>query len=174
MDELVPFGSSAWLTGAASLLAARALDLLSTWFATPSLVMEGNPLVKRLGWRWSIFFNLALCGGIAFYPLGAVVGCTTSVLVAARNLQSAWAVRVTGEESYSHRREELLSQATPGLFLACVFGEATLLLLVGSALVWAAGPADVPLGIGLGIVTYAVAVAFFMTISLWRNRRPAR
>ena len=28
-------------------------------------------------------------------------------------------------------------------------------------------------GIGLGIVTYAIAVAFFTTLSLWRGRRGA-
>ena len=60
------------------------------------------------------------------------------------------------------------------MFLTCVFGEATLLALVGGVLVWTAGPADVPLGIGLGILGYAGAVAFFLTLSLWRNRHAPR
>ena len=28
------------------------MDFLSTWVATPNLVLEGNPIAKKLGWRW--------------------------------------------------------------------------------------------------------------------------
>ena len=86
MDELVPFGSGAWLLGVALLSLGRAADLLTTWFATPDLAMEGNPLVKKHGWKRSILLNVVLCAFIPLYPLGVVVGCTTSLLVAARNL----------------------------------------------------------------------------------------
>lgn len=174
MDELVPFGSGAWLLGVALLGFGRAADLLTTWLATPDLAMEGNPLVKKLGWKRSILLNVVLCVLIPLYPLGVVVGCTTSLLVAARNCQTAWAIRSAGEHTYAQSREDRLSAASSGVFLACVFGEATLLALVGGALVWTAGPADVPLGIGLGILGYAGAVAFFLTLSLWRNRHAAR
>ena len=80
------------------LFVARGMDFLSTWVATPNLVLEGNPIAKKLGWKWGIPLNLALCVGLAFWPLPAIVISTTSVLVAARNFQSAWLMRSLGEQ----------------------------------------------------------------------------
>jgi hypothetical protein len=33
------------------LVAARGMDLLSTWAGTPNLVLEDNPFAKKLGWK---------------------------------------------------------------------------------------------------------------------------
>ena len=65
MDELVPFGGADYWFGAALLVFGRAMDLLSTWFATPTLALEGNPIVKKLGWRRSILLNVVLCATVA-------------------------------------------------------------------------------------------------------------
>jgi hypothetical protein len=100
MDDPVSFGSREYFLMLALLVFARGMDFLSTWIATPNLVLEGNPLAKKLGWRWGIAVNLAVCLGLAFWPLPAIVICTTSVLVAARNFQSAWLMRSLGEERY--------------------------------------------------------------------------
>ena len=43
------------------LLLARGVDFCSTWVATPNLVLEGNPIAKKLGWRWGILLNFASC-----------------------------------------------------------------------------------------------------------------
>ena len=88
MEDAIPFASRLYFIMLALLLFARGMDFLSTYIATPNLVLEGNPLAKRLGWRWGILANLALSFGLAFWPLPAIVICTTSVLVAARNFQS--------------------------------------------------------------------------------------
>jgi hypothetical protein len=174
MADVVPFGSGDYLCWLLLLVFARGADLLSTWVATPNLILEGNPLVKKLGLKWSIAFNVVVCALAAFLPLGAIIGTTASLLVAARNFQAAWAVRTRGEEDYRIWREQRLSETPACLFLGCVFAEAFLLCLIGVALVWTSASAQIPLGIGLGILVYALAVAFFMTISLWRNRRPSR
>ena len=93
MDDLVPFGSRTYGEILVLLFVARGMDFLSTWIATPNMVLEGNPMAKKLGWKWGIPLNLALCFGFAFWPLPAIVISTTSVLVAARNFQSAWLMR---------------------------------------------------------------------------------
>src|SRR5215831_5849259 len=97
MEDFVPFGSRqyAWLF--LLLVVARGMDFLSTWVATPNMVLEGNPIAKKLGWRWGIPLNAGLCILFAFWPLPAIVISTTSVLVAARNFQSAWLMRSLGE-----------------------------------------------------------------------------
>src|SRR4051794_5072013 len=100
MDEFVAFASRDYLLMLAFLLMSRGMDMLSTWVATPNLVLEGNPIAKLLGWRWGLPVNVAFSLMLAFWPLPAVILSTTSLLVAARNFQSAWLMRSLGEEVY--------------------------------------------------------------------------
>src|SRR5213594_5245535 len=100
MDDTVPFGSRTYLLMLVLLVFARGMDFLSTWVATPNLVLEGNPLAKKLGWRWGIPINFGLCFGFAFWPLPAIVISTASVLVAARNFQSEWLMRSLAGQLY--------------------------------------------------------------------------
>ena len=53
-----------------------------------------------LGWRWGLPINVGFSLVLAFWPLPAIVISTTSVLVAARNFQSAWLMRSLGEQVY--------------------------------------------------------------------------
>jgi cobalamin synthase len=98
MDDYVPFGSRTYALMFLLLLVSRGMDFLSTWVATPNMVLEGNPIAKKLGWRWGTVLNFALCVAFAYWPMPAIVISTTSVLVAARNFQSAWLMRSLGGE----------------------------------------------------------------------------
>src|ERR1022692_2612473 len=100
MDDTIPFASRDYFLMVALLAFSRGMDFLSTWIATPNMVLEGNPLAKKLGWKWGIPLNLVMCFGFAFWPLPAIVISTTSALVAARNFQSAWLMRSLGEQRY--------------------------------------------------------------------------
>src|SRR5713226_10585493 len=100
MSDLIPFGSRTYAEIFLLLLIARGMDFLSTWIATPNLVLEGNPIAKKLGWKWGTPINLLLCLSFAMWPLPAVIIATTSLLIAARNFQSAWLMRSLGEEAY--------------------------------------------------------------------------
>src|SRR5438093_11119564 len=99
MDDFLPFPSRDYFLMLLLLLVARGMDFLSTWVATPNLLLEGNPIAKKLGWKWGIVINVAMCFALAFYAVTAIVVATTSLLVAARNLQSAWLMRSLGESS---------------------------------------------------------------------------
>ena len=50
MEDAVQFGSRWYLRLLCLLLAARGMDLLSTRMATPHLMLEANPVARRLGW----------------------------------------------------------------------------------------------------------------------------
>src|SRR5271156_5774812 len=100
IGDTLHFASREYFWFFSLLLFARGMDFLSTWVATPNLVLEGNPLAKKLGWRWGIPVNAAFCFGLALWPLPAIVISTASVLVAARNFQQAWLMRSLGEEHY--------------------------------------------------------------------------
>jgi hypothetical protein len=171
MDDLVPFGGRAYLLHLSLLLVARAADLLSTWIATPAMVLEGNPIARKLGWRWGGIVNLSLCLLLGCWPLAAVIVSTTSLLVAARNFQSAWLMRTLGEEAYRDWYVERIQQARVPLYFFCLAGQVGLTAAVGGGLILFHGGVWIPLGIGIGVVAYAAAVMIYTLLAFWRIRR---
>ena len=57
MEEFVPFASRSYGLMFLLLFVSRGMDFLSTWVATPNMVLEGNPIAKKLGWKWGIPLN---------------------------------------------------------------------------------------------------------------------
>jgi len=154
-----------------ALLFARGMDILSTWIATPNLVLEGNPIAKILGWRWGLPINLGICLVLAFWPLPAIVLSTTSALVAARNFQSAWLMRSMGEEAYRDWHVTRIQETPVTLFLLCLAGNTALTAVIGGLVIVFSKMDVIVFGIGAGIVAYAGAVAFYTLLALWRLRR---
>ncbi len=171
METLVPFGSARYFLLLAVLLLARGADFLSTWVATPNLVLEANPISKRLGWRAGVVLNVVLCLAFALWPLPSIVISTTSLLVAARNFQSAWLMRSLGEEPYRYWLVERVRETPIPLYLFCLLAQSALVASIGLVLMYFSQWFLVPFAVGMGIVTYAVAVTFFTLLSLWRVRR---
>ena len=172
MEELVPFGSRTYWVVLGFMLFARGMDFLSTWVATPNLMLEANPVAKLLGWKWGILLNLVISVAGALWPLPCIVVITTSLLVASRNFQSAWLMRSMGEIHYRGFMAEQLAQAPRGLFLACLAGQTGLFAIVGGALMFFSQFEQlVPFAIGMGLITYAFAVLGFTLLSVWRIRR---
>jgi hypothetical protein len=174
MEDGVPMGSPAYLLCLALLIFARSMDFLSTWIATPNLVLEGNPLAKKMGWRVGVLVNVALVFLLSLWPLSAIVVATASILVAARNFQSAWLMRVMGEEFYRDWHVDRIVEAPLGLYLFCLAGNTLLTAGVGGVLMFFGGTRLVPVAIGMGMIAYAVAVAFYSLLSVWRMRRSSR
>lgn len=173
MDDLLPFLSRYYWLMLTVLLVSRGMDILSTRIATPNLILEGNPIARKLGWRWGLPVNFILCWLLAFSALPAIVISTTSLLVAARNFHSAWLMRSMGEENYREWHVARIQETRATLFLFCLGGNTVLTAAVGGALIYFSGNALVPFGIGVGIVAYACAVAFFTLLAVWRLRRSA-
>ena len=174
IEEFVAFGSSRYWVLLGLLLFARGADFLSTWVATPHMVLEGNPIARRLGWKWGAIVNLGLCVAFATWPLSAIVIGTTSLLVAARNFQSAWLMRTLGEEVYRDWYIEKIQSADVRLYVFCLLGQTLLISGVGSALMIFYEGKLVPFAVGLGIVAYSLAVTFYTSLALWRIRRAMR
>ena len=176
MDDTVPFGSREYLLMLVLLVFSRGMDFLSTWVATPNLVLEGNPIAKKLGWKWGVVVNVVLVTLLALWPLSAIVVATASVLVASRNFQSAWLMHSMGEHAYRDWCVARIRETRPTLYLSCLAGNTLIIAAVGGAVIFFSRLASgeilpVPLGIGMGIVAYAVAVAFYTLLAMWRLRR---
>jgi hypothetical protein len=171
MADLVPFGGADYFVLLGLLLFSRAMDIISTRVATPNLILEANPIVRMLGWRWSIVLNLALCVALAISPLCSIIICTLSLLVAARNFQSAWLMRALGEEFYRSWHAARLRESSFPVFVYCLLAQTALTALLGSAVIYFSPINSIPFAIGVGIVIYAGSAAFFTLLSIWRIRR---
>ena len=174
MDNTVPFASRDYFLMLALLVFSRGMDFLSTWIATPNLVLEGNPLAKKLGWKWGLALNVVLCVALAAWPLSAIVVATASVLVAARNFQSAWLMHSLGEEIYRQWHVERVQETRVTLYLFCLAGNTLLTAAIGAALIYFSNERLVPFAIGMGMVAYAIAVAFYTLLAIWRIHRAAK
>jgi hypothetical protein len=174
MDDTVTFASRDYCLYLLLLIFARGMDFLSTWIATPNLVLEGNPLAKKLGWKWGLALNVVLCVALAAWPLSAIVVATASVLVSARNFQSAWLMHSLGEEIYRQWHVERVQETRVTLYVFCLAGNTLLTAAIGAALIYFSNERLVPFAIGMGMVAYAVAVAFYTLLAIWRIRRAAK
>jgi hypothetical protein len=174
MDDTFQFASRDYCLMLLLLVFARGMDFLSTWIATPNLVLEGNPLAKKLGWKWGLALNVVLCVALAAWPLSAIVVATASVLVAARNFQSAWLMHSLGEEIYRQWHVERVRETRVTLYLFCLAGNTLLTAGIGMALIYFSDLRRVPFAIGMGMVAYAVAVAFYTLLAIWRIRRATK
>lgn len=168
IEDFTTFGSPEYCVLLACVTFSRAMDFLSTWVATPNLLLEANPLARKMGWKLGIVINLILCFLFSLWPLPALVITTTSLLVAARNFQSAWLMRTMGEVNYRVWMTERLTQAPRRLFLGCLIAQAILFVLLGLGLIFFSGWHLVPFGVGMGMITYAAAVGGYTTLSVWR------
>jgi hypothetical protein len=171
MEDFVAWWSREYFTLLAVLVFSRGMDFLSTWVATPNLVLEANPIARRLGWKGGLLINLPLVVLAPAWPLPALIIATASVLVAARNFQSAWLMRSMGEEGYRDWMTRQITRTGLPLYLFALTMQTSLVALVGAALVLFNPDRLVAFAIGMGLMTYACAVAFFNALGVWRLRR---
>lgn len=171
MDDVLAFGSRDYWLMFLLLIFSRGMDILSTWIATPNLTLEGNPIAKKLGWRGGILVNFGVAFGVAFSPMSAIATGTASLLIAARNFQSAWLMRSMGEENYRDWHISRIQETRITLYLLSLAGNTLLVAAVGVALMYFSWRSLIPFAIGFGITFYAAAVAFFTVLGVWRLRR---
>lgn len=171
MELMVPFGSGIYLGLLCLIGFGRGMDFLSTWIATPNLDLEANPIARRMGWKWGLVFNVGICFVFPMWPLPAIIITTTSLLVAARNLQSAWLMRSMGEQAYRLWFSAQLENSPRWLYFFCLVGQTTLYALIGAGLVYFSRIKIenlVPFAVGVGFIAYSLAVLIYSTLSVWR------
>jgi len=171
IGKVLAFASPPYFLMLGLLVFARGMDFLSTWVATPNLLLEGNPLAKKMGWKIGALVNLALCFTFAFWPLTAIIVITAGVLVAAHNFHSAWLMRSMGEHAYREWFLQRLEQTPLPFYFACLLGEIGLTGLIGVGLIFFSPEESIPFAIGFGIVGYTAIVLFYTSLSVWRMRR---
>jgi hypothetical protein len=156
------------------ILLSRLGDIVSTYLVSPTLKLESNPIVRKLGFRFT-FLTLALCV-IPYYHVGlALVVVVPSLLVASSNMSKYWAVKTYGEQEYARRMLVFASQSK--------FSHALLSTLMSSFFIILAGLVLLLLSLdtytwgywfGSGIILYGVIMAMYGSLALYILFKKAR
>jgi hypothetical protein len=157
------------------MLLAQLGDIVSTWLATPKMRLEANPIARRLGWRPLTALKLAFCLLPYADPALAVMTLPVFLLVSSANTGKIWVMRAVGEEAYENWMLSAARKSRPGCAIAGVIAAAFFLWLAG-AILWFLCPdpvTDWGYWFGLGIMVYAVAMAFRIRFYMDMNAREA-
>lgn len=158
-------------------LTGRVLDVLSTYLVSPKLMLEGNPFIRRYGWRLALLTTFFSIFAFASPFLGVVIG-TMSCVMAMSNFQLAPMVRYAGGEAAFRKvisdnaaalfslRRSLRDMITIPLPAFCL--GAALLLETG------ANSNGIFAAVAYGLLTWTASVIFYRTVSLVRVYRRIR
>lgn len=94
------------------ILVSRLGDIISTYLVTPTLKLEANPIVKKLGWRFA-YLTVLICIVPYFHTGAAVMVLVPSLLITSSNISKYWVVKTIGEEEYLKRQLALVSKSKP-------------------------------------------------------------
>ncbi len=83
-------------------------------------------------------------------------------------------MRSLGEDVYRVWHVQRIQETPVTLYLLCLAGNTLLTAGVGVALMYFSGLRLVPFAVGMGMVTYAIAVAFYTLLAVWRLHRAAQ
>ena len=96
------------------------MDFLSTWVATPNMVLEGNPVAKKLGWKWGIPVNLAFCVGFALLAITSNRDQHDECAGGRAQFSSAWLMRTLGEQATARGISNAFRKPTsPCMYFVC-------------------------------------------------------
>lgn len=148
------------------LLIARLGDVVSTYLATPTLKLEANPIVRKFRWPFAIL-TILLSFSAYVNTQFAVVLLILSLFVSASNLGKLWMMRTLGEYEYSTMVFNLARRSKFSHALAIQLSASFFILVAGTVTIFLCDDPDHNWGywIGMGIITYGVAMAFYGTIS---------
>jgi hypothetical protein len=159
----------------ALLLVARLGDIGTTWLATPKLLLEGNPIVRKLGWPYA-WLTVVVCLLPYVSEPVAVVALVLSLLAAAGNAGRMWVMISLGEQAYADFLIQAARRSKLSYALGCVWAGAFFFGLVGVTILMLSSPSTLPGNcsdgwgefIGAGVLIYAAAVWVYGTLSVVR------
>ena len=157
------------------LLISRLGDVLSTYMVTPSLALEANPIVKKLGWPFA-WLTVLVCFAPYVNVPGSIALLVAFLLVCASNTSKVWMVRAMGETEYRRLMLRLASTSRLSHALAAAWISCGFLMLLGAVIcLFYPDPAEDPgFWLGGGVVLYALVLGGYGTRSLVRLFAEAR
>ncbi len=149
----------------ALLVISRGAHILTTYLITPRLTLETNPLIRRFGWRMTVF-SVVVCF-VPYYnvTLGLLI-LVPSLFVAAGNSLQVWSSRAVGEEERKSRLLELTTKTKLSHAILSTWSSALFVGLAGLLLMLLSPDPRAAWGywFGMGLLVYALVVAIFRTL----------
>lgn len=146
------------------LLISRLGDILSTYLVTPSLALEANPIVKKLGWPFA-WFTLVVCFAPYVSIQASLPLLVASLLVSASNSTKIWMVRAMGEAQFGRLLFRLASTSRLSHALLATWTSCFFMMLTGAVfcLFYPDPAADAGFWLGGGVVLYGVVLGGYST-----------
>jgi hypothetical protein len=174
MIDAVRYADTFTHTIAALLLLGRLGDMLSTRLVTPTLRLEANPIMRRLGWRFAWFGLVVVL--IPYYSLAAGIAImAASLMVTGSNLSRGWIYRALGEAGSDEFLLRAAARTRRASAVGSVLGGAAAVIVAGVVLMWLSGSNGAPsYWFGVGLALYGVVVAVHGSLFVFRLIRRAR
>lgn len=159
-------------TLAVLLLISRLGDIGSTYLASPKLELESNTVIRRFRWPFAALTILVFI--VPYWDIGSgIVLMVASLLVAASNSSKIWLIRAMGESEYYALMVRMAARAKPVPSLLYSLMPALFLSILGETIMYLYPSENTDLGyhVGLGILGYALVVAFYGPTTFLRYRK---
>lgn len=156
---------------AAMIFAARAADIVSTYLATPTLLLESNPLLRKFRWPMALI-SFVTCGVPYFSIPAAIVVIVMSTLIAYSNSTRLWIIRAIGEDAYFDLMVRATGKANVRETIGWMLLPAVFISLLGILLIILYPDPNSQLGFffGLGIFMYALIIIAYQPKNFFRLR----
>jgi hypothetical protein len=156
------------------ILVSRLGDIISTYLVSPTLKLEANPIVSKLGFRFT-FLTVFICL-IPYYHTGlAVMVLVPSLLVTSSNISKYWVVKTAGEEEFSRSLLILAGKSRLSRALFSVLASSFFVIFTGGVLLLLC-PESSNRGnwFAKGIILYGFIMALYGSLSHYRLFKQAR
>jgi len=142
----------------------RSLDLLTTWYGTPTLALELNPIAKRVGWKGWIFINIIFCLTFALWFNPSLLIFIVSTLAAANNLSQLWIVHITREPKESKTFRKLMEKVDPKIGYISRISYGVAIGVIGAIIIYFVGldVSETMTWIGFALIGYAFIICFYL------------
>jgi hypothetical protein len=156
------------------ILISRLGDIISTYLITPSLKLEANPIIRKLGWRFA-FLTVLVCLIPYWHPGAAVMVLVPSLLVTSSNISKYWVIKTIGEEEYSKKLLLFAAKSKLSRALFSVLGASFFVILAGLVLLFLCfDPMEWGYWFANGIIVYGLIVALYGSLYSCRLFKKAR
>ena len=145
----------------------RTLDLLTTWYVSPTLKFELNPIAKRAGWKRFILLNIVICVIFALWFNALLMLFVMSILAAANNLNQFWIMHITRKSKEPETFKELGKKANPKIAYISHISYEIAIGVIGAIIIYLV---DLDISktmswIGFALISHAFFVMFYLRLN---------
>lgn len=155
------------------ILIGRLGDILSTYYATPNLVMEANIIMRKLRWPFAVLSTLICL--IPFYSTAlGVMLLVPTYFVCFSNISQLGLIKLFGEDDFRKVVITAINKNGIGKMLIFLYLSNAFIISIGLMTMLISRTTEWGYWIGVGIAFFSVALLFHKTIFLLKLSKVAK